>query len=664
MMEELKKELKNTLPLFRKFFDFTQIQKEAIPKILSGKNLLLISPAASGKTEAVIIPLIERLKRENWCPLSILYVTPTRALVNDLFRRLREPLSAIGVKIARKTLDHNEFKPEQPQDLLITTPESFDSLLTRSPQSLLNLKAVCLDELHLIDNTYRGDQLRVLLKRLKLLCKRELSFYAMSATIPDPENLGKRYIEDFEVIQIKGVKPLSYWLYHEDDLKTMSEIMRMSGYKKLIAFCNTRHHTEEFSRKLRFYFSDYKVFTHHASLSKKVREYVESLLHSQYPVICVATMTLELGIDVGDVDAIILYTPPPTCSSLLQRLGRGNRKENKFIAYGVYRNEWEENVFKVLFELVKRGYLENPPYSPCISVAVQQILSYVCQKKNRGATIRSIEKILEPLSLSKLEIGEIIDILEDNDFIFEHRGVWLPTEKLERRHERGFIHSNIEALFKPYDIVDKKTGRTLGVLEMLSPFFVLGGKLWSVEKISDNQKKIYVSEIEGIPFSGKVFKGKGCPLWDFSVGKELKRTFFGDIGDYTLPYFVESGKTYIFHFMGLTYGVVWADILAHKKEWNTADVEGVCLTIAESVNLKEIFDITEQDVELSLTRCEKWLRKYLGLGAYYKYLPSGLKKEAMMQRFSIDSFLKLIKSFELKFDNNCYWVKKMLFEKD
>ncbi|MEO0105659.1 MAG: DEAD/DEAH box helicase, partial [candidate division WOR-3 bacterium] len=165
-MEEqvIKERLKRTwIPFFSRFGSLTEIQKKVIPKILEDKNLVIISPAATGKTEATVAPIVEKLLEKNKTDFSILYVSPTRALVNDLYRRLQYPFEYLNLKIEKKTGDRPRINEKKLPFILLTTPESFDSLLSRHTQIFTSLSYVILDEIHLLDNTPRGDQLRILL---------------------------------------------------------------------------------------------------------------------------------------------------------------------------------------------------------------------------------------------------------------------------------------------------------------------------------------------------------------------------------------------------------------------------------------------------------------------------------------------------------------------
>jgi len=192
---------------FQKFGRLRSVQREAIPKVLQGKDVLLISGTASGKTEAVCAPLVERnLGRKG--PWTILYIAPTRALVNDIYQRLDEPARRLNLTLKRRTADHRDQLKTIPH-ILITTPESFDSMLCRVKRnddyghSLAHVVAVVLDEVHLLYGTPRGEQIRWLIERLKKLRtfaasekwikNPDLQILGLSATIPDPEGVNCYY---------------------------------------------------------------------------------------------------------------------------------------------------------------------------------------------------------------------------------------------------------------------------------------------------------------------------------------------------------------------------------------------------------------------------------------------------------------------------------------
>ena len=176
---------------------------------------MVIAPTASGKTEAVLAPLLERYvlgtaaRQSAGAELRILYICPTRALVRDLYERLAPPLEHLAVALSMKSGDTGPVSTQQPPTVLITTPKSTDSLLTRAPRLFAPLRAIVLDEIDLFDNSPRGDHLRCLLRRIDQIRQyhqREtqvdppipLQRIALSATILDPAGVANRYLVDTE----------------------------------------------------------------------------------------------------------------------------------------------------------------------------------------------------------------------------------------------------------------------------------------------------------------------------------------------------------------------------------------------------------------------------------------------------------------------------------
>ena len=208
-------------PFFGRFGRLRPVQRAGIPKILDNNDVLMVAPTASGKTEAACAPLVElNSGSERW---TIVYISPTRALVNDLFQRLDSPIEQLGLTIKRRTGDHRDPLVEPP-NLLLTTPESFDSLLCRGRSRALRhvlgyVNAVVLDEVHLIFGTARGEQTRWLLHRLRRLREQmvtdavirtaDLQVVALSATVPDIDALVDTYLGPHRaVVSVEGTRPI------------------------------------------------------------------------------------------------------------------------------------------------------------------------------------------------------------------------------------------------------------------------------------------------------------------------------------------------------------------------------------------------------------------------------------------------------------------------
>lgn len=609
---------------FSTYSKLLPIQREAIPKVLLRRNLILTSPAATGKTEAICAPLAEILLEEGWEGLSILYISPTRALVNDLYRRLKGPLESLGIGIAIKTQDKSKFKPKRPTPFLITTPESFDSLLSRYPETFRSLRVVCLDEIHLLDSTPRGDATRVMLERTRLISKNRLNFYALSATIHNPYLVARRYFDDFDIIRVHEPREIDYKLLPlTDDVSELLDELKKRGLMKAIIFCNIREEVERLALSLRqsWSYKDY-VFTHHASLNRKEREMVEKVMNMGRIGIVVATMTLELGIDIGDIDCIIFSSPPPTCASMLQRLGRGNRRHNKVIAYGLYKNGLERVIFQVMFWLAERGWVEEEVYSPRISVVCQQIFSYLHQKRRKGVTISSFDRIFRPLGINIEEIKRLLVHLANEGYIRIGSGeIFFPGERLSWMVHRGLIHSNIDGLMEGYDVVDVGTGEVIGRIDGISPSFLLKGRVWGVRDILG--RKVFVAEMGKAINEKRVFYGRGMRFWDWRFGTKLKECLFPGIGKDEIPYKIDGERLYIYHLFGSIYGYILTEALI-RKGYKAQDLGGICL-ICEGGKVDLIKEITQQELKETLADVHKGISKFLNLGSFFRFLPDDMK---------------------------------------
>lgn len=320
---------------FARFGRLREVQLAAIPRILGGENLLVTAATASGKTEAVIAPVCERMIAHQWKGLSVLLVTPTRALVNDLHDRLSVPCDQMGILVGRKTSDH-PLSGRLREQLLITTPESTESLLTFRRETLTNLRAIVLDEIHLLNGSPRGDQLRLILARLQAYLRhvRGLShpgfqMLALSATVPQPDRVARAYLGlTAVVLPIPGRRDLqANILLAEGDDRARAQVAveatsAFHAVSKVLVFVNSRKQVDAGASEFRWgRFASVPVYGHHGNLSKEEREDVEARFRNDTRAVCVATMTLEVGIDIGDIDLVICMDPPFSLSSFLQRMG-------------------------------------------------------------------------------------------------------------------------------------------------------------------------------------------------------------------------------------------------------------------------------------------------------------------------------------------------------
>jgi len=385
--------------------DLRPLQRAAVAPLLAGADALLLAPTAGGKTEAATFPLLTRMAVEGWTGTSVLYVAPLKALLNNLLPRLEHYSGWLGRQAA---LWHGDVTPSarrgvlwQRPDLLLTTPESLESMLVSTNvdhrQFFADLRAVVIDEVHAFAGDDRGWHLLAVLERLSHLAGRSIQRVGLSATVGNPAEL-LRWLQGSAAGQRPGqvVSPESSTnaarppsgeieLDYVGTLANAATVIAAlhAGQKRLV-FCESRQTVEELGQLLRQ--RGIRTFLSHASLSADERRRAEEAFAEARDCVIVSTSTLELGIDVGDLDRVIQIDTPATVASFLQRLGRTGRRPGStrnclFLALsGPALVE-----AAALLLLWSRGWVEpvTPPPEPRHIVA-QQMLALCLQEHRVG----------------------------------------------------------------------------------------------------------------------------------------------------------------------------------------------------------------------------------------------------------------------------------------
>ena len=637
--------------------------------VIEGRNVVVISPAASGKTEAVVAPAVERLlsqspNAEVQTPksgvrrsslgvrrLAILYVSPTRALVNDLHRRLTEPLEYLQLGLARKTGDHPSIDESKLPFILITTPESFDSLLCRHTRAFKELSAVILDEMHLLDNTPRGDQLRVLLERLRLI-NSDIRYCALSATIDDLD-IGRRYFPAPVVVQSPGLREIDEQLMPMGDgwPERVLEELQKRDCRKVLCFFNARSYAEEYAKLLNRPPFTNRVWVHHASLTREAREGVEATMNREKTGLLCCTSTLELGIDIGDIDGVVLVRPPFNVSSLLQRMGRGNRRSRSNLqAFGLYLNSWEKFLFETMFQCAREGRLFEKNYTPALSVIPQQVCSYLFQRRRIGATWESVRRILRPLAGSDAPIDRTFrQMIDSGEVVAQRPGIYFNGPVTEQRVETGKVHSNLQdKTFGSYEVYDVTTGRQIGTVFFVFHHFVLAGRSWELVEHREKEKKVMVRPLAAISSNTKVFEGTGTGGYSYRLAPVLKARLFPTLAPNQFPYFRDGNQLLLVHLLGSTYGYILSEALGVQGR-EASDMDGKLFVLSggkpdaklksfPAPSLSAIRDV----VSGSLFRLED----SLGSGAFFRSLPEELQIEDHLLTLDIRGLLEFLKGLE------------------
>jgi ATP-dependent Lhr-like helicase len=326
--------------------DLRPLQRAAVEPLLAGDDALLLAPTAGGKTEAASFPILTRMAAERWTGTSVLYLCPLKALLNNLEPRLERYASWMGRRVGLWHGDvgqsgRRNILAERP-DILLTTPESLESMLVSTKVDhrafLGGLHTVIVDEVHAFAGDDRGWHLLAVLERLTTLVGHPLQRIGLSATVGNPQRLlewlqgsgaGTRTAQviapDLPVPQPGGVPPGDIELDYVGSLQNAAKVIAAlhAGEKRLV-FCEARQTVEHLGAMLRE--QGITTFLSHASLSVDERRRSEAAFAEARDCVIVSTSTLELGIDVGDLDRVIQIDSPATVASFLQRLGRTGRR--------------------------------------------------------------------------------------------------------------------------------------------------------------------------------------------------------------------------------------------------------------------------------------------------------------------------------------------------
>ncbi len=441
------------------FNELREAQYAAIEPLLSGSNIVLTSATGSGKTEAVTAPLVSKYWREavrDDC-LFLLYIAPTKALVNDLEKRLHPPLSTLNLRVGVRHGDRDDLKSGSTPHVLITTPESLDVMLFRKDSALDSIRAVIVDEVHLLYNTQRGLQLSVLLQRLQRILHHDIQCAALSATVGDLS-----HIRDFllgteanaELLAFSATRAIDAQIRHiENPHQFLSLVRKMTKGRptKLLVFANSRRECERLAGILQ---DDealrHNVFAHYSSLSQEVRLDTERKFSAMHTAICVATSTLELGIDIGDIDAVLLWGVPSGVDSFLQRIGRGNRRSNKtnvvcLVPHDVESVPLDALRFAVMLDAASKG--ELPIYEPfeLFGAAGQQCLSVIASDDGRFTQIGFLCDLLKHKPYLQRDVVEsILAELASNGFLQRHgyKNRYGADEELHQLVDMKMIYGN------------------------------------------------------------------------------------------------------------------------------------------------------------------------------------------------------------------------------
>ncbi len=570
--------MENVLTLFEKqtadwFADTlgepTPVQKESWPVIAEGSHALISAPTGTGKTLSAFFVFLERMKRQAEAgtlpqELQLIYVSPLKSLAADIRENLKRPLEGIGaqeiISVGIRTGDTSQRDRQRmvrrPPHILIITPESLYLMLTsKTGQNVLaTAGAVIIDELHALIDTKRGAHLMLSLARLDHLCGKPLQRIGLSATI-EPLETAAQYLapEKVKIIapNMKKQVRLEILSPYPDATKgprkdpVWEELGKLvyqycQGSRSVIAFVEGRRYAEKLAYYVNQLGGDGFARVHHGSLSKEQRMETELQLRDGKLRLLCATSSMELGIDVGEIDQVLQVGCPRTISGTMQRLGRaGHNPRRVSVMYLFPRMAAECVSCGMTAQLAREGGVEHvKPPTQCLDVLAQHLVSM--------AAFRSyeIDEVMEILprawsfcKITREDVKAVLSMLA-GDYEHERDIPVRPRILYDRIHEKveGDGYSRMLAVSAGGTIPDKglytvknEEGVRLGEVDeefiyesQRGDRFILGSFAWKITNISRDTVTVTQAKMEGarLPFWHGEIKGR-----DKRTGEAFGRIF-------------------------------------------------------------------------------------------------------------------------------------------
>lgn len=499
-----------------RFTSLRPVQELAGDALLSGKNAVVLAPTAGGKTEASIFPVLAELIERPVTSVGALYIAPIKALLNNQAERLGTYTEMVGL---RRFVWHgdtsqsakNAFKRE-PCELLMTTPESLEVMLIspRVPVVPLfsQLKYVVIDEVHALAGQDRGAHLMSVIERLAAIGGNDVQRVGLSATVGNPADIltwlqGTSKRPGVVVDPPAEPKPSHISIALPGSVAGIARAgaERARG-KKSLFFCQARATAEAVAERMRGQGTE--VYVHHSSVSLEERQLAEERFHHGREAAIVCTSTLELGIDVGDLDAVLQADAPSTVSSFKQRLGRTGRRAGQTSTMAFFCEDTESVLLAAaLVELSRAKWVEAVPVlTRCWPVLVQQVMAMALQHgalEARDAWAQ-LSRVPDFSGISRAEFDALLEHLRRHDFLFLSGG----KDALGDKAEQLFGRKNFAELYAVFSApVMYRVLAGAQEIGSIEPTFVerlvegmssflLGGRPWVVKQVLHPEREVQV----------------------------------------------------------------------------------------------------------------------------------------------------------------------------
>ncbi|HJT47525.1 MAG TPA: DEAD/DEAH box helicase [Nitrososphaeraceae archaeon] len=531
------------------FNSLTVIQQKALPVITRKVNCLLVAPTGSGKTEAAVLPIFAMLssdQRNYKSKIRAIYITPLRALNNDVLRRIIKYAESENLRIQIRHGDTTTLAKkkivEDPPDILITTPESLAVILTieKMLDALRSLEWIVVDEIHELISNERGAHLSIGLERLQAASLQQVTRIGLSATLGNL-NEAARFISgtnrkhavivdnsvrkyDVDVKFIKGsINDVAHFVV--EYVKTN----RIAG--SVLLFTNTRDEAEYIGTILKNQ-NDIRVDVHHGSLSKDVREDTEVRLREGLVDIVVCTSSLELGLDIGSVELVIHYGSPRQVSKLMQRIGRSRHAQGNSAKGLIVTNNPDDEIeaLAIIRRMRRRSIEEQVMHNQALDVVAHHLVGLALQTRSQIRLEDAFDLITKAYPFSKISFYDIegcIDLLDANRIIKYEREDGSYKRRL-KAYKFYFENLSMIPYVLKFEVIDSISNRRIGTLDQQfvgdygekGNVFVLKGSQWRVISVDERRMQVNVEPLHGIAINVPYWVGETIPV-DCETAEEV-----------------------------------------------------------------------------------------------------------------------------------------------
>ena len=514
---------------------------------------MLIAPTGTGKTEAVMFPIFSRLLENPNPPqggIEVIYITPLRALNRDMLKRLKywsEKLDlTVDVRHGDTEMKIRRKQAKTPPQLLVTTPETLQAILPGSQmrRHLRNVEFVVVDEVHGLAGSKRGVQLSLGLERLRLITAKDFQRIGLSATVGNPEEIAKYLSGSHREVTILHASAEKSYRYSVEQPQVLEADYELAGkleispdaasrirriielvdnHRSTLIFVNSRTVAEVLGYKLAQLGRD-DIAVHHGSISKEERIAIEDAFKEGQLKAIICTSTLELGIDVGQVDLVLQYMSPRQVSSLIQRVGRSGHRQGRQ-SEGTVITVYPDDTLEALAAIknAQAGCIEPVAmHVGALDVLAHQIAGLLMDSQ-QTLLVKDLTRLIHRSYLyRKIQKTQLLDLLRFLDSLNQIRLSEDETALNKTRKTRPYYYENLSMIpdERRYPVINVISDRKIGTLgdEFMALHarvglnFIMRGKVWRIVQIEEEAGTVHVVPSENPMASVPGWDGEILPV--------------------------------------------------------------------------------------------------------------------------------------------------------